>query len=97
MPRTLVRWSARPIQPFDAHVGCAHGSDPASTADASPVPKRISAIGRGLKVVTTTSPTSPSAPDRRCPAARSRRSPLVDSHAPDRLGPVGDGADIAVP
>ena len=42
MPRTLVRWSARPIQPLMRMLVRPHGLGPASTADMSPVPKRTS-------------------------------------------------------
>ena len=42
MPRTLVRWSARPIQPLMRVLVRPHGLVPGSTADRSPVPKRIS-------------------------------------------------------
>src|SRR5471032_1596540 len=42
MPRTFVRWSARPIQPLMRMLVRPHGLGPASTADMSPVPKRIS-------------------------------------------------------
>ncbi len=42
MPRTLVRWSARPIQPRMRVLVRPQGLMPGNTADMSPVPKRIS-------------------------------------------------------
>ncbi len=41
MPLTLVVWSARPIQPLMRMLVRPHGLVPGSTADRSPVPKRI--------------------------------------------------------
>ena len=42
MPLTFVVWSARPIQPLMRRLVRPHGDAPGSTADRSPVPKRIS-------------------------------------------------------
>jgi hypothetical protein len=42
MARTLVLWSARPIQPLMRTLVRPHGLAPGSTADRSPVPNRIS-------------------------------------------------------
>ena len=42
MPRTLVVWSARPIQPRMRVLVRPQGDTPGSTADRSPVPKRTS-------------------------------------------------------
>ena len=42
MPRILVVWSARPIQPLMRVLVRPVGQGPGSTADRSPVPKRIS-------------------------------------------------------
>ena len=41
MPLTLVVWSARPIQPLMRMLVRPHGLAPGSTADRSPVAKRI--------------------------------------------------------
>ncbi len=69
MPFTFVVWSARPIHPLMRVLVRPQGLMPTATADRSPVAKRISGYSVH-NVVTTTSPTSPSATGSPVPGRR---------------------------
>ena len=95
MPLTLVVWSARPIQPLMRMLVRPQGETPGSIAERSPVREpdhRIIRVERGDDHLADLALRRP---DRRCRAARSRRSAFSLTIMPSqRLALVGDHAEL---